>query len=329
MNESNVCQVSVADYAALEFEHVPVITSQVQAVAVLLIYAVALVLDLLLGMIVSFTKKLWIRPFILSLQIPIINVLQTVALGPIVFVTAMFQTWKFGKYGCYASAIVLNMLRTCRWLTMFTITLDRFLSVSSPFNYPKIANLAVTVLSLVFWVVSLLLSIPPLFNFGCYIFFVEEMTCALDWVCPNIYCYLFYVAATGFIFLLGGVVPVCMYVMMLRRAWKFSRANTLGQLDGEQIHVRQQHLTQRDVRAIITFFVLFVTLIGLTLPFYVNILLKASLGMTYQPPIGVDFLLSDIFYLLPIADAFILAWNRDIKEAIRKTVKKCTSSSRT
>ena len=98
-----------------------------------------------------------------------------------------------------------------------------------------------------------------------------------------------------------------------------------GQLDGAQNQEHQQQLMKRDVRTVITFFTLFVTLVGLTAPLYVQIIVVAIVGMNHQPHIGVQYLVTDFYHLLPIADAFILSWNKDIKEAIKNAMRKCVT----
>ena len=326
MNESNFCELPVEELTPLMLEDVPVFVGRVQAIVVFVICTMALILNFFIGMVISLTKSLRIRPFILCLQIPIINILQSLTRSLATVVTGIFHSWQFGEYGCRFFGFVSLYLDMSRWLLMFNITLDRFLSIFLPFKYPKVANWLVLVLSLIIWVCNFIYSFVPLIKFGCYAFNGTALTCSLLFGCTDASCALFFVITLGIVYSLGGIAPICMNVMMLYRAWKLRRSFTLGQFDGDQNQEHQQQITRRDVRAVVTFSALFVSFIGLTLPFFLygfsTAITGAILEMEYVAPAAVRFLFRDIYYLITITDPLILSWNKDIKDAIKTRMKK-------
>ena len=135
--------------------------------------------------------------------------------------------------------------------------------------------------------------------------------------------------ASSSVFVLGGVVPFIMYVMMLRLAWKFRHSEKTGMLDRLDDRARRVQIIKSEQRAMITFFVLFLTLVGLTLPFYSVLLVDqigAALGSVTRIDLELFYFILDVYLLLPIGDAIIIAWNRDIKERVREifTLKRAT-----
>ena len=325
MNQSNICQVPLEELAPLVLHDVPVFVTGLQAAVVVVICTVALVLNFIVGMVISVTKDLHIRPFILCLQIPILNFLQSLTRGPATLVSSIFHSWKFGAYGCQAVGLVSLLLDMCRWLILFTITLDRFLSIFLPFNYPKIANWFVLVLSITFWVGTIIYSFVPLIKFGCYTFSGMAIACSLQWACTDASCASFFVVTAGLVYFLGGLAPVGMNVMMLYRAWKLRRSVAPGQFGNEQNQEYQQQIIKRDLRALMTFFALFISCIGLTLPFFVNGFARAlTVGVfetSYAVPVVVSYLLHDIYYLITVTDPLILSWNQDVKKAIKRAMQ--------
>lgn len=207
---------------------------------------------------------------------------------------------------------------------MFVLTMDRFLSIYAPFKYPKFANPFTALLSSLFWPLSFIHSILPLIGLGCYAFSVDFLSCSLNLGCSIVFCNTYYILASACVFLLGGVVPLVMYVMMIRLAWKLRRSQVIGKMDGDEDAANRTQIIQSELRATLTFFMLFLTLIGLTLPFY-SVLLVDQIAVIFgtgtQLNLELFYFVLDVYHMLPIADAIIIAWNRDIKERIKDLLK--------
>ena len=117
-----------------------------------------------------------------------------------------------------------------------------------------------------------------------------------------------------------------MNVLMLYHAWKLRRSVSPGQFNNEQDQDYQHQVTKRDLRSVVTFFALFVCLIGLTLPFFIDAFAGTiTIGVfkrDYVHPVLVDYLLRDVYYLITVTDPLILSWNKDVKGAIKLKMRK-------
>ena len=322
----NFCSIPTEELAPLQFAVVSKVSVQLEAIVVLLIYLVAFILNLFIGAVILTTKSLrQQRPLVLALQLIFINLLQGLTSAQTAFVAGITQSWLFGGFGCMVIGYLSFGLATYRWFVMFILCLDRFLSVYAPFKYPKFANAFTAMLTSVFLLLSSLHSLLPLFGFGCYAFSVVILSCSLNWECPSVFCNLYYMFSSSSVFVLGGVVPLIMYVMMLRLAWKFRHSAETGTLEGREDHARRAQIIKSEQRAMITFFVLFLTLVGLTLPFYTVLLMDqigAVLGSVARIDIELFYFILDVYFLLPIGDAIIIAWNRDILERVREIFRR-------
>lgn len=88
MNDTfrNSCNIPVDELASLQIAAVSEVAVKLEAVAVLLIYIVAFVLNVFIGAIILTTKSLRKqRPLVLALQLVSINVLQSLIWTPTVF----------------------------------------------------------------------------------------------------------------------------------------------------------------------------------------------------------------------------------------------------
>ena len=193
-----------------------------QGIILSVIGIVGMVINIFVMTVILANKQLHTRPFILSLQLIVINlIIITTVCAPVVL-TSFAQTWLFGSQFCKILASSLVLILVWRWPVMFLMILDRLLTVNFLFCYKKHANkimMASSILIPSFY--SLLATWAPLVGIGCYSFRNYNLTCTISWQCHSIICYLHYVFITVALFIIGAVVPIIMYVVMYIKARKF------------------------------------------------------------------------------------------------------------
>ena len=324
---SNICTIPTEELALLEFAAISKVSVLLEGIVILLIYLVAFILNLFIGAVILTTKSLrQQRPLVLALQLISLNLLQALTWAPTAFVTGITGSWLLGGFVCKVIGFASLGLATYRWFVMFILCLDRFLSIYAPFKYPKFANAFTAMLIGVCLLFSSVHSLLPLLGFGCYAFSALTLSCNLTWTeCQSVICNLYYIFVSASVFTLGGTVPLVMYVMMLRLAWKFRHSGEIGTLEGCEDRPRRAQIIKSEQRAMITFFVLFVTLVGLTLPFYSALLVNqvgTAFGLSIRLNVELFYLILDIYLLLPIGDAVVIAWNRDITKRIAEIFRR-------
>lgn len=312
-----VCQNSKEDIDQM-INEVNVNLLIVQAIAVGIIGAIGMVLNVLLISIIILYKKFHIRTFILALQILIIDNIYLVFVQLPVVVTAASREWLFDEY-CLIG-IAYYSIANWRWLVMFLLTLDRLLTVFYPFRYRAYANKLMATLSILTFLFILLLSLFPFIGIGCYAFHSEALTCIvqieyceLETVAFTFFCHLY--VTLNYIII---IVPVIMYIAMCVRARQLDRNVLLqiGTFEGEEpiTDYSGNHQARNTV------LILFVGLIVLTTALGVSITLSMfSFTLPYQIAI---YFCNDIHFAFPIADAVIISRNKDIKDTIMEMFKR-------
>ena len=127
-------------------------------------------------------------------------------------------------------------------------------------------------------------------------------------------------------FTIGGIAPLIMYIAMYIKGRKIAKRNDadIGYIEGEPTN-NSKNNTSHDKSASITILILFVSLIGLTTPYYTVIFLVYELSAIFGinlPNLHIVFFASNNFYYaLPIADAIVIMKNKDVKTVIKKKLK--------
>ena len=322
----DVCDLTSSEYVVDIILAISFIVTTIQAVIVTLIGVTGLVLSIFLACVIILEKKLHTRPFIIGLQIVFLDIGFIVLVQIPVIVTASTRNWVFGSALCQMLGALSLFVAAWRWPVMFILTLDRFLSVFKPFHYTKHANKIMFSLSIIAFIASVGVSLVPLSEFGCYHFNDAALTCAISWECKNILCFLYYIFISGLVFTIGGIAPLIMYIAMYIKGRKIAKRNDadIGYIEGEPTN-NSKNNTSHDKNASITILILFVSLIGLTTPYYTVIYLVYELFAIFGinlPSLHIVFFASNNFYYaLPIADAIVIIKNKDVKTVIKKKLK--------
>ena len=297
-----------------------------QGAALTMIEVLGAVMNIFVMIVILANKELRTRPYMLSLQIVIMNILISLSYTPPAL-TGLYREWLFGETFCIFYGTVFFLIASWRWPVMCLLILDRFLTVFFPFCYRRTSKrLMISLLTCTFLII-LLLSVIPLFDLiagGCYTFKESHLTCKISWECTNTGCKIYSYSFTMAIFAVGGIAPVIMYIAMYIKGRK-ARKILMSLPTNENSTSMMSTLEQKsENRARITVLVMFINLICLTLPVGINWLLERS---NISVTAAVQYLLRDISYCLPISDAFIILQNKDIKSALKKmAIRKRTSN---
>ena len=304
-----------------------------QGTAVMVLEVLGAVMNIFVMIVILANKELYTRPFMISLQIIILNLLTILFLFTPISITGLYREWIFGETFCIAVGAITLFLTTWRWPVMFLLILDRFLTVSYPFRYRAMAKYLITIFSVMSLIISILIAVIPLLDIGagCYSFIGIGLSCSIAWQCTSIICYAYYFTVVMVVFFLGGIAPIIMYAAMFIKGKRMRKALMSGSPVINVETVPQNSIVGKssEKRAGKTVLVMFITLFCLTVPFLISALVLQSIAtqasisnITVNIVVAVQFVLNDIYYCLPIADNVVILKNKDIQQAVKKLAMK-------
>ena len=326
-NDTSVCSTATTEYSAKLLEAVGAYLLTVQGIVVSGIGIVGAILTISLMIVILANKDLHTRTFILSLQLLVLDIVLILFAHIPIIVTSMARKWVFGSVWCRITGSVSYLAIYWRCSILFALTLDRFFIVFFPFTYNKIANKLMLVLSFILLALCVTLVSIPAFEtlgIGCYEFSDSALYCIDRGECYfHIYaCYIYRMAATSVVSLVGGLLPVGMYIAMYMKARKIqSDVPQLGEFGGEESNTYNEQELLSNQRAKITVAILFICLIILAFPFIVVIALFpliTKLSFRYY----IIYAVKNLFFSTPITDPIIIWRNKDIKEKVKMLFKK-------
>lgn len=300
---------------------IPAVVDYLYAAIVLIIAVVGIVLNGLVLILVTRYKALRQRSFLLSLQIVVLHLIlsSTVLIGSVV-VNAIGREWLYGRAACQFMGSVHDSLVSVRFLLMLVLTLDRVFTVFNPFFYTKYAARVSFAMSAVVWIASIVRGIVPLSGIlDCYTYIPTFSTCTAVTGCSK-ECSIYIFTTLTVTDFLGAIVPFFLYLVLFWKAKDIKRRLAIaGRRSSQSSIIRNSRISvkQQDNRAAITFLILFIALLGLTVPafsFYVSTLI-----ITGPPPDGLLIVQKlfgrAVFFSLAVADPIVIMRNRDVREA--------------
>ena len=252
----------------------------------------------------------------MALQLAIINLVFTTTVLFPEFITAVTGEWVFGEGMCQASGFLHDGFASMRFLLTLAFTLDRFFTVFLPFYYAKHGGKVSSLMSFVVWMVSLIrVSIPLRGGLDCYAYVPTFKTCTAV-TCTETYI----LTIVGITALLGDIIPFALYITLFIKAKKIKN-KTQAALPNPT-DTPASSTARHNSRAMITFLILFLALIGCTTPpvvlYMVSFALPAEQGpnpilLIFQIIVGRTF-----FNALTVIDPIVLMRNRDVREVLAK-----------
>ncbi len=256
--------------------------------------------------------------FFLALQVAILDFLFVLTLTPATIISTIGGQWITGIHTCIISGGEFMFIYQLRNGLMFVFVWDRFCTVFMPFRYNKHRKKVILILCSTVLVLSAIGAVLPAI-YGCYGFNRGVWICIIVpyEACPNFYfCQLYVITITALGQIVGSYVPMVMYIVLLIKA---KRVRNQIIPSGTQENAEQK---KRDRKANITFFTLFLSLIGVhTPPLFAYIIINVILApLGVQPPealLLVSLLLQDLYALLPIMDSIAIMRNPEMRKAIQ------------
>ena len=219
---------------------------------------------------------------------------------------------------------------------MAVLCIDRFCTVRFPFKYEKYSKCVLIWLTLVAWILPFILSIPSVVGtFGNVGFRRNIPTCAVD--CQNGGCAAYFRVLTTTSVVIGGVLPIVLYAWMYYRARRLRpAAMTLGQLSiqlasgaivSQPIAQLEQSSRDREFRAMLTFALIFVTVLATAIPAYIFLILRtANEELWCRIPLAVHFVGIEIFLLATALDPILILRDRDFRRCLNDLFCHCIQS---
>jgi len=252
------------------------------------------------------TKSLQTAPFLTALQIAGFNLVYSAMNILSVLSSTVGGGWVLGVPICVISTVITNGFLLKRLLLLAIIAIDRFLYVFAPIVYPKVYKKLIVVLIFFSWLIVSLISILILPGvLDCIGYVPVYVSCHIVG-CSRRCLALIY---TGLIFIIFPccLLPAVLYTCLYCKARRLRKCSTPS-----SNNLRSNH------KAELTFFLVFLTTILLTLPLsflatLVDIFLKSE-------SISQIFVLLSVlsFRLASIADPILLLRNENVKIAFIK-----------
>ena len=293
----------------------------VQAIFNIILVSVGVFLNGMVIVLVAKYKKLQTHSIVISLQVMALDLLLSL-IFLLSVVNSIANRWLLGEYMCAITGMSVFITTLARTLLMFVFVIDRYLSVFWTYRYPKHKVKVILCLSIASWLISILMSIP-LFPgiLDCYNFQAIVWICSFNSGC-NKNCSIFSIIFFTALVIPFTVLPIFLYIKLYWRGRKIRKATVA--------EVSATDLIQREWKATITFFLLFLSVFLVTVP---NITVSVIISRVYpddEPPPAV-YVLSvvsvSVLSLLIITDPIVIMRNKDMREILYEVkasvIQKC------
>lgn len=278
-------------------------------------------------------KKLQTATFYLALQVIAVDLLNAVILLPSSTANAIAKRNVFSHH-CSALGAAVFFLRSVRTFIMTVLVIDRFCSVYMPFWYPRYRVKKTVTLSLLAWITALVLSVIPSSKLlDCYGFQQYTWTCTMSIGCTHQKACTIYNTSTVIFMRVTNIAGVVLYLMLYCKARKLRNRIEDSSLQNSEARLERE---RQERRANMTFFLLFVALIGVSFPasFFnqamnlqqiLTTILNASSGIIFQL---LTVLAQTLHSVLVIIDPIVILRDKDAKEVIMACITKLKKSTR-
>ena len=257
------------------------------------------------------------KELIICLVLTVSNICYSVIFSTFYLASLIYGEWPLGKTWCYVDGTILFFLALQRFTFILAITVDRFGAVMYPFQFPQHSSKVAAVIFTVGGLHSAITSLLFNFNFiGCYNFY--HYVCVYRVNCTERLCYVYTILQVLLVISSGIVAPSILNTIMFYKAKKLRTTVACGTIGNVDITASTGADASHDMRGMVTIALLLASIVGLTLPSATMISTKSILSLpsaTIESPITVlSVLLSDLYTLVPTADALVVWRNRDVKE---------------
>ncbi len=252
------------------------------------------------------------------MQLIIVDFVRVITYTPLSVLGAAKGQWVIGSQLCEISNTNFVFIYQLRSWLMFVFVCDRFFNVFVPFRYPKYRK------KIIWSIYATVLIINTVFVVVLWLLHCSSFD-RIFWICitrsnqecsNRDYCTLYGIVENISGITFGNVIPIVMYTALFIKAKKVRNqiipvANT--QVDSEQ--------RKRDRRANLTFFTIFMSLIGVLLvpvaTYSLNNFILIPLRVKPPKPLQIlSYILQQLGLILPIADSIAVLRNPEMRKAI-------------
>ena len=268
-------------------------------------------------------KKLHTLSFAVALQIMAVDIVFTISFVLPVVATASVDSWPFGNHACVVSGYVTFTAAITRLFLMFVFVIDRFLSVFTPYFYPRHSIKIIVTLSVASWVLIIAahaIVLPGALD--CYTFVEPLNACVVSASCSQ-HCMIFLNMHLAILGLLPMLVPSILYCALYCKARALRRETVVptNPGSGPTNDAALKENRKRELRATVTFFLLFITILPAVAPTsIVNVVVDSVTSASYVSLSlrAVRAVSAAFLCLLLISDPIVIMRNQDVREVLLK-----------
>ena len=261
----------------------------------------------------------------MALQITVVEIFYHAVIPAAIVTSTVKNKWIFGRLPCAFIGVLHDGFAMFRFTMTFVLTVDRFISVFSPFLYNTRGKPIALILSAMAWFLTLIRVLVPFSGImNCFTYIPTFKTCTLFPGCLK-GCKYITVWSVGVIILFGVVLPLLLYMaiyLKVQRINKFFTESSV-QVGNRRPSVvakisKVYYKVKRNKKKFVSNLFLLTSIVATTPAFTLYI---ASLF--YTEPEKVLFILNMLvgrtfFNFIPVFDALALAHQEDIKEVSKK-----------
>ena len=310
-NQTMKCEDSQVE---IQFALVFVVNLQILYYIFCLFFGVFL--NLIAILLILCHKELQNITFMLAFQLLISDLLSASVIFPTSAANAVANRNLFTDL-CSVISFIFYFMRNVRIYLMSGLIADRFISTFKPFWYQRNRVSLITLISLGAWVFSSISALVPVRGLlDCYAFLHVTWTCVPNGAqCPNkTECSIYSYSMVAFSQALN-VMILLLYIVLF-----ITVRNKITTYNSDQERAAAVKKRKREHRANITFFLLFLALLMVSIPFG-----KIILDVLGVPQQSTLYTLAGImgwaaYHLLVIIDPLIIMRNGDFRSVITKTL---------
>ena len=300
----------------------------IQVVYYLICFVAAVLLNTFVITIVVRFKRLHNLTFYFSLQIIIVDFINTIIIFPHSAANAIADKFIFTGL-CNTLGFFISFFRFARNTLMFVLVVDRFCSIFLPFWYNQHRPKAITLLSIAAWTLTMIFILITA-SLGCYQFQRFTWTCSLGIGCKNTTICTAYTTFFIAVVNVTAFISFLLYLALLCKAKKHRNRivpSQLGDNDNAEAREIERRRAKSERRANTTLFILFTAIMGVTFPTYLTTIFgDAALHiLEATPPTAytiIMVLLRGTPNLITILDPIVIMRNQDVREVIQTIVAK-------
>jgi len=251
--------------------------------------------------------------FALASQVVVINLVAAVNNVAVGLLNAIANQWLLGLPMCIIVGAVYYFCNLLRRMLLLTLVIEQFCSVFFPYLYPKYRKKVVCGLTFVCYFVSAVITAAA-GVLDCFIFSTARWICAIS--SCSVKCTIFQQVAGMGLFLPISVVPIFLFWALYLKAKKARLQEAAAVDDGDGIK-------QRERRASVTFFLMFLVLFVATVPFGIlGFILNVS-SVAANPAASLWLYLLRVisgngFHTPLVVDPLFILRNKDTRDVLTK-----------